>query len=68
MAIRRLKAECPTVTVGAGTVLTVAEVNVAAESGAAFVVSPGFNPAVVERSLEIGMPVVPGVNSPTQVE
>lgn len=68
MAIRRLKAECPTVTVGAGTVLTVAEVDVAAESGAAFVVSPGFNPAVVERSLEIGMPVVPGVNSPTQVE
>lgn len=67
-AIRRLRQECPNVTVGAGTVLTAAGVDVAAAAGAAFVVSPGFNPAVVERSLELDLPIIPGVNSPTQVE
>ena len=67
-AIRLLRHHCPDVLVGAGTVLTPDAVDVAAGAGASFVVSPGFSPAVVERCLELGLPVVPGVNAPTQVE
>jgi 2-dehydro-3-deoxyphosphogluconate aldolase / (4S)-4-hydroxy-2-oxoglutarate aldolase len=67
-AIRSLRDECPDVLIGAGTVLTAATVDRAVDAGAAFVVTPGFSPAVVERCLERGVPVVPGVNSPTQVE
>ncbi|MFI7443186.1 bifunctional 4-hydroxy-2-oxoglutarate aldolase/2-dehydro-3-deoxy-phosphogluconate aldolase [Nonomuraea indica] len=67
-AIRALRRVTPDVLVGAGTVLDVATVDVAHEVGAQFVVTPGTNPAVVERCLSLGLPVVPGVNSPTGVE
>ena len=67
-AIRVMRNECPELAVGAGTVLTTEAVDVAQHAGASFVVSPGFNPAVVERCLELGLPIVPGVNAPTQVE
>jgi 2-dehydro-3-deoxyphosphogluconate aldolase/(4S)-4-hydroxy-2-oxoglutarate aldolase len=67
-AIRIIHDECPDLAVGAGTVLTTEAVDIAQKAGASFVVSPGFNPAVVERCLELGLPIVPGVNAPTQVE
>ena len=67
-AIRRIVEDCPGVMVGAGTVLTVEQADAAQAAGAAFAVSPGFNPTVVEHCLEIGLPIVPGVNSPTGVE
>lgn len=54
--------------VGAGTVLTVDQVNEARDAGAAFVVSPGLNPKVVRRCLDIGLPVCPGVATPTDIE
>jgi len=37
-------------------------------AGAKFIVSPGFNPAVVQHCLDIGMPVVPGVCTPSEME
>jgi len=67
-AIRLLRREFPSMIVGAGTVLTVAQVDAARESGASFVVTPGFSPRIVDRCLDLGLPIVPGVNSPTQVE
>ena len=67
-SIRQLRRHVPDVLVGAGTVLTPATVDVAVDAGAAFVVTPGFNQAVVDRCLERGIPVIPGVNSPTGVE
>jgi 2-dehydro-3-deoxyphosphogluconate aldolase/(4S)-4-hydroxy-2-oxoglutarate aldolase len=67
-AISLVRKERPDVLVGAGTVLTVAQAKKAIESGASFVVSPGFNPAVVDYCIEKGMPVFPGVTSPTEVE
>lgn len=67
-AIRRISDARPDVLVGAGTVLSPEAVDRAVSAGAAFVVAPGLNPAVVERCLEQGIPVVPGVNNPTQVE
>lgn len=54
--------------VGAGTVLTPDQVDQAMDAGATFVVSPGFNPKVVQRCLDVGMTVCPGVATPTDIE
>jgi 2-dehydro-3-deoxyphosphogluconate aldolase / (4S)-4-hydroxy-2-oxoglutarate aldolase len=67
-AIAALRAACPDLLVGAGTVLDVETVDRAVAAGAAFIVAPGFNPAVVDRCLSLGMPVIPGVSTPTEIE
>ncbi len=67
-AIRNLTREVPELLVGAGTVLTVEQVKKAIGAGAKFIVSPGFNPKVVDFCLEQKMPVTPGVSSPTEIE
>lgn len=54
--------------VGAGTVLTPDEVDRVADAGARFVVTPGFAQDVVERALERGLAVLPGVATPTEVQ
>lgn len=66
--ITQVKKNRPDIFVGAGTILTVEQAKQAIEAGASFIVSPGFNPEVVDYCIEQGIPVVPGVNSPTQVE
>ncbi len=53
---------------GAGTVLSVDQVKKAVYAGARFIVSPGFNPKVVGYCVENGIPVVPGVCTPTEIE
>ncbi|MFG6503045.1 bifunctional 4-hydroxy-2-oxoglutarate aldolase/2-dehydro-3-deoxy-phosphogluconate aldolase [Microbacterium sp. P05] len=55
-------------TVGAGTIVTVEQVSVAAAAGASFVVSPGFDPAIVEAARVAGLPVLPGVATPGEVQ
>ncbi len=67
-AIAAISYEMPEICVGAGTVLTVDQVNQAIDSGAGFIVAPGFNPRIVDYCIDRGIPVFPGVNSPTQVE
>jgi 2-dehydro-3-deoxyphosphogluconate aldolase / (4S)-4-hydroxy-2-oxoglutarate aldolase len=67
-SIKRLRKELPDLLVGAGTVLTLAQAEAAAAAGAQFAVTPGFNPRIVQYFLGKGIPVIPGVNSPTQVE
>lgn len=64
----RAMAEHPDMLVGAGTVLTVRQVEEAVEAGARFVVSPGFGPAVVRRCQELGVPVFPGVATATEIQ
>ena len=54
--------------VGAGTVLTVAQVDEAVAAGASFVVSPGLSRAVVERCAERGVLALPGVVTATEVQ
>ncbi|MBH0097859.1 bifunctional 4-hydroxy-2-oxoglutarate aldolase/2-dehydro-3-deoxy-phosphogluconate aldolase [Salinibacterium sp. NSLL150] len=54
--------------VGAGTVVTLEHVRQAADAGAAFTVSPGFDLDVVRASFEAGMPPLPGVASATEVQ
>ena len=63
-----LRERIPEMLVGAGTVLTIDQVEQAHRAGSRFVVTPGFNPAVVEACIELGLPVLPGINNPTGVE
>jgi 2-dehydro-3-deoxyphosphogluconate aldolase/(4S)-4-hydroxy-2-oxoglutarate aldolase len=67
-SIRILSDQLPDMLVGAGTVLTIDNVKKAITAGAKFMVAPGFNPKVVDYCLEHNIPVVPGVNSPTDIE
>ena len=64
--LRRL-ARNPDLVVGAGTVLTPEQVDQAREAGARFIVSPGLSADVVRRCQEVGLPVVPGVSTATEV-
>ncbi len=63
----RVVADRGDVLVGAGTVLTAAQVDEAVAAGAEFVVSPGLSRAVVDRCREHGVPVVPGAVTATEV-
>jgi len=54
--------------VGAGTVLKIDQVKQAVDSGACFIVSPGFNPKVVQYCLDHQIPVTPGISNPTDIE
>lgn len=67
-SIKTLTGELPNLLVGAGTVLTIEQVKKAVSAGAKFIVSPGFNPKVVDYCIENNIPVTPGINNPTQIE
>jgi 2-dehydro-3-deoxyphosphogluconate aldolase/(4S)-4-hydroxy-2-oxoglutarate aldolase len=43
-------------------------VDIAVEAGARFIVTPGYSAAVVERCQRVGVPVIPGVATPTEVQ
>ena len=62
--IRAISRERPDLLIGAGTVLTVKNLERAHDAGARFIVAPGFNPAVVKRAIELELPVTPGVMTP----
>ena len=66
--IRTLSQARPKLVVGAGTVLTESNLEDAKTSGAAFAVAPGLNPHIVKRARQLGLPFVPGVATPTDIE
>ena len=66
--LRRMRDARPDMLIGAGTVLTPACAAEARAAGAAFVVAPGFNPAVVDFCQAHDIPVFPGVCTPTEIE
>lgn len=53
--------------VGAGTVLTVEQVNLAKEAGAKYIISPNTNIAVIKETKRLGLISIPGALSPTEV-
>jgi 2-dehydro-3-deoxyphosphogluconate aldolase/(4S)-4-hydroxy-2-oxoglutarate aldolase len=63
----RLLALDPDLLVGAGTILKREQVDLAYAAGARFVVTPGFSARVVDRCRELGLPVVPGVATATEL-
>lgn len=66
-AIAAIAAEVPELNVGAGTVLSVAQAERAVAAGARFLVAPGFDPAVVDFAATAGVPMLPGVCTPTEI-
>lgn len=54
--------------VGAGTVLAKDQADRAIDAGAQFIVAPGTNPTIVEHVLKRGVPMAPGVITPSEVE
>lgn len=67
-ALRRITAEVPELFAGAGTVLTPEQAKVARDAGAQFIVAPGFSPRMVDYCLGQGIPVYPGIATPTEIE
>jgi 2-dehydro-3-deoxyphosphogluconate aldolase/(4S)-4-hydroxy-2-oxoglutarate aldolase len=67
-ALRRITAEVPELFAGAGTVLTPEQAKAARDAGAQFIVAPGFGPRTVDYCLGKGIPVYPGVATPTEIE
>jgi 2-dehydro-3-deoxyphosphogluconate aldolase/(4S)-4-hydroxy-2-oxoglutarate aldolase len=63
-----IMAKVPGLLVGAGTVLKPEQAQAAADAGAQFIVTPGFNPRVVSYCVDHGIPITPGVSNPTIIE
>lgn len=66
-SIRIMTTEYPEMFVGAGTVLTIEQVDRAVAAGAKFIVSPGFDPEIVDYCLSKEIPVYPGCITPSEV-
>ena len=66
--IARIGKERPNVILGAGTVLSLENLRAAKASGARFGVAPGTNPDIVAEAARLGLPFIPGVVTPSEVE
>lgn len=66
--LRRIRGEVPEMLVGAGTLLTPSQVDAARQAGAAFGVTPGFNPRVARHAVATGFALAPGVLTPGEIE
>ncbi|QDT00296.1 bifunctional 4-hydroxy-2-oxoglutarate aldolase/2-dehydro-3-deoxy-phosphogluconate aldolase [Adhaeretor mobilis] len=67
-ALEAIRAATPEMIVGVGTVLTPEQVQAAQERGAAFLVSPGLNPRVLEAAAKIDVPFAPGIATASDIE
>lgn len=67
-AISTLSKEFPEMLLGAGTVLRVEQADAAIEAGAKFIVTPGFNPKVVDHCIRQSVDIYPGVCTPTEID
>ncbi len=67
-AMEIISSRFPQVLLGAGTVLSPEQARRACDAGARFALSPGLNPAVVAACRDLGLPIFPGVCTPTEVE
>ena len=66
-SIKAMTEAYPDMLVGAGTVLTIEQVDRAVGAGAKFIVSPGFDPEIVDYCIEKEIPVFPGCITPSEV-
>ena len=66
-SIAHIKAEVPGAILGAGTLLTPQMVKDAKAAGAVFGVAPGFDPAVIAAAKEVGLPMVPGIATASEL-
>ncbi|MDP3842120.1 MAG: bifunctional 4-hydroxy-2-oxoglutarate aldolase/2-dehydro-3-deoxy-phosphogluconate aldolase [Oxalobacteraceae bacterium] len=66
-AIRAMSEQVPEAIVGVGTLTQAAEFAAARDAGAVFGVSPGLTAALVEGARKSGLPLLPGVMTPSEV-
>ena len=66
-AIANIIRDCPQMTVGAGTVLTLEQCKAAVDAGAQFIVSPGFDPEVAGWCAEHHIAITPGAVTSTEI-
>lgn len=67
-SIRQIATEFPDMLIGAGTVLTTQQADQAINSGASFIVTPGFNPKIIDHCLDRGYMIYPGCSNATDIE
>ncbi len=66
-ALAMLKRELPGIVIGAGTVLTVEQMQRSIDAGADFLVTPGTTPKMADALAQADVPVVPGAATPTEL-
>jgi 2-dehydro-3-deoxyphosphogluconate aldolase/(4S)-4-hydroxy-2-oxoglutarate aldolase len=66
-AIRLIKAEVSGAIVGAGTIINTVTLDQAIQAGAEFIVSPGVTDTLLKAALASGVPILPGVVTPSEV-
>ena len=67
-ATRIMSREFPDMLIGAGTILTTEQADIAMNAGAKFIASPGLNPKIVQYSIDNSIPVIPGTQTPSEME
>ena len=67
-AIASIASDVPDFYVGAGTVRSTRQVGAAFAAGAGFLVAPGFNRTVIEAAHALGIPILPGVATPSEID
>ncbi len=65
--IRAVSEQVPGITVGVGTLLSQQQVSEAVKAGAKFLVSPSFTPKLASAMQDTGLPMLPGVVSPSEI-
>jgi 2-dehydro-3-deoxyphosphogluconate aldolase/(4S)-4-hydroxy-2-oxoglutarate aldolase len=65
--IAKIARQLPDICVGAGTLLSADDVKRAIAAGAGFGLSPGSSPTLVDAVLELGLPFIPGVATPSDI-
>lgn len=66
-AIKKIKTEVPEAIVGTGTVINLETLKQAIDVGSEFLVSPGVTEDLIDAVLRAGIPILPGVTSPSEV-
>ena len=66
-SIAKVAAEVPDLIVGAGTVVNVEQLHDAVEAGAKFIVSPGSDADVISEAARLGVAMIPGVVTPSEI-
>ena len=66
-SIEKVAREVPDMIVGAGTVVNVQQLHDAVEAGAKFIVSPGSDAEVIAEAIKLGVPITPGVVTPSEI-
>lgn len=66
-AITAIRTSLPNLLVGAGTILSAADANACKDAGAQFLVSPASTPKLLEAMIDTGLPLAPGVATPSEI-